>query len=140
MLKSYLKIAWRNILRNKVSSIVNILGLSLGICACVAIYTITSFEFGFDSFHPDRKNIYRVMADVTETTGDKLHFAKIPPVLLINARNNFPGMETLAGLIPYNAKIKIADGDSPAMEFEGRLNGTNYLTTAITEPPVLFYF
>ena len=140
MLKSYLKIAWRNILRNKVSSIVNILGLSLGICACVAIYTITSFEFGFDSFHPDRKNIYRVMADVTETTGDKLHFAKIPPVLLINARNNFPGMETLAGLIPYNAKIKIADGDSPAMEFEGRLNGTNYLTTAITEPQYFSIF
>ena len=133
MLKNHLKIAWRNILRNKIPSIVNILGLSLGICACIVIYIITSFEFSFDSFHPDKKQIYRVMAGVTEKTGDKLHFAKIPPVLMINARNNLSGMETLAGVIPYNAKISVADGDNPSKQFEGRINGTNYLTTVITE-------
>ena len=140
MLKNYLKIAWRNILRNKVSSIVNIIGLSLGICACIAIYTITSFEFSFDSFHPDKKKIYRVMADVTETTGDQLHFAKIPPVLLINARTNLPGVKTLAGIVPYNARISVADGDNPAKQFEGRIGGTNYLTTAITEPQYFSIF
>src|SRR6187401_1799343 len=113
MIKNHLKIAWRNILRNKISSIVNILGLSLGICACIVIYIITSFEFGFDSFHADKKRIYRVMADVTETTGDKLHFAKSPPALMINARNNLLGMETLAGLIPYNATTSVADRDNP---------------------------
>src|SRR6188474_169864 len=116
MLKNHLKIAWRNILRNKISSIVNILGLSLGICACMAIYTITRFEFSFDHFHPNNNKIYRVMADVTETTGGKLHFAKIPPVLLINARNNLPGRETLAGIIPYNAKTSVADGDNPVKQ------------------------
>jgi len=141
MLKNHLKIAWRNILRNKISSVVNILGLSLGICACIVIYIITSFEFSFDSFHPDKKRIYRVMADVTETTGDKLHFAKIPPALMIKARNNLPGMETLAGAIPYNAKISVADGDNnPPKQFEGRISGTNYLTTVITEPQYFSIF
>ena len=140
MLKNYLKIAWRNILRHNVSSIVNILGLSLGICACIVIYTITSFEFSFDSFHPDKKRIYRVLADVTETTGDKLHFARIPPALIINTRNNFPGLETLAGVIPYNAKISVNDGDNSPKQFEGRINGTTYLTIAITEPQYFSIF
>lgn len=140
MLKNHLKIAWRNILRNKIPSIVNTLGLSLGICACIVIYIITSFEFSFDSFHPDKKRIYRVMAEVTETTGDKLHFAKLQPALMINARNNLTGMETLAGIIPYNAKISVADGDNPAKQFEGRINGTNYLTTVITEPQYFSIF
>jgi len=80
------------------------------------------------------------MADLTETTGDKLHFAKIPPALLIDARNNLPGMETLAGAIPYNAKISVADGDNPTKEFESHINGTNYLTTAITEPQYFSIF
>ena len=140
MFKNYMKIAWRSILRNKTSSIVNILGLSLGICACIVIYTITSYKFSFDTFHPDKKKIYRVMADVTETTGDKLHFGKIPPVLLISARNKLSGTETLAGNIPYNAKISVPDGDNPIKQFEGRINGTNYLTPAITGPQYFSIF
>jgi putative ABC transport system permease protein len=50
MLKNYFKIAWRNILRNKLCTLINILGLTLGICACTVIYLITSYEFGSTDF------------------------------------------------------------------------------------------
>ena len=53
MLKNYFKIAWRNIVRQKAYTAINVLGLALGICACVVIYLITNYEFSFDRFHPD---------------------------------------------------------------------------------------
>src|SRR5277367_153016 len=116
MLYNYLKIAWRNIFRNKTYTAVNVLGLSLGICACIAIYTVTSYELNFDRFHPDEERIYRVMGDVTESTGDKLHFAKVPFALLNTGRNAISGLEGIAGIIPYHAKISIPDGTTVIAE------------------------
>src|SRR5687768_1627237 len=103
MFRNYLKIAWRNIIRNKVSSAVNIFGLALGICACVIIYLIVSYELSFDTFHPGKERIYRVMGDVTESTGAKLHFAKVPPPVSIAGRDVLSGFEEIAAIIPYNA-------------------------------------
>ena len=52
MFKNYLKIAWRHIMRHKTYSAINVMGLSLGICGCLVIYLVASFEFSFDTFHP----------------------------------------------------------------------------------------
>ena len=98
-------------MRNRVYTFVNILGLSLGICACIVIYTIIHYELSFDKFHPGKEQIYRVMGDVTESTGDKLHFRRLPLALLPNARAGTPGLDVIAGLIPYNAKVSIPNGD-----------------------------
>src|SRR5688572_11857462 len=91
MFKSYLKIAWRNIKRQKVYTIINVLGLSLGLCGCIVIYVISSYEFSFDDFHPDKKRIYRVMGDVTENTGIKMHFVKLPIGVSQNGRSELSG-------------------------------------------------
>ncbi|HMF73682.1 MAG TPA: hypothetical protein VK616_19510, partial [Flavitalea sp.] len=129
MFKSYLRIAWRNIIRRKLFSYVNILGLSLGICACIVLYVITSYELSFDRFHPGKERIYRVMGDVTESTGDKLHFAKVPALLSQAGRSGLSGLEVIAGVIPYNAKITIPGADQPSKLFESRTGQTHYLTT-----------
>jgi putative ABC transport system permease protein len=133
MFRNYVKIAWRNISRHKTYTVVNVLGLSLGICACIAIYTVTSYELSFDGFHPGKERIYRVMGDVTESTGDKLHFAKVPFAVLNTCRASLSDLEEIAGIIPYNAKISIPDGDRPAAKFESVIGGTNYITTVIAE-------
>ena len=134
MLRNYFKIAWRNILRHKLYSAVNILGLSLGICVCIVIYLIVSYEFSFDNFHPDKERVYRVMGEVTESTGDKLNFARVPPSVSQAGRNQLPGVETIAGIIPYNAKIKIPVANAPAKYFDSRPNANHYVTTVIAEP------
>ncbi|HEY4324263.1 MAG TPA: ABC transporter permease [Mucilaginibacter sp.] len=118
MIKNYLKVAWRNIYRNKVYTAVNVFGLALGICACIVIYLITSYEFSFDNFHPDKERIYRVMGDLTENTGEKLHFSRLPMPLLKNGRSELPGIEVMAGMVPYNAKISVPDGNEPAKHFD----------------------
>jgi putative ABC transport system permease protein len=68
MLKNYLKMARRNIARHQAYSCINILGLSLGLCFCLVINTITSFELGFDSYHFDKDLIYRLVSKTTEST------------------------------------------------------------------------
>ena len=106
MIKSYFQIGWRNIKRQKLYTAINVFGLALGICACTVIYTISSYELSFDTFHADKQLIYRIMGDVTESTGNKLHFSRLPIPLLEATRVQSSGLEFIAGIIPYNAKIK----------------------------------
>jgi putative ABC transport system permease protein len=60
MLRHYLKIAFRNQTKNKVFSIINLLGLSIGLTVAVLILNYVSFEFSFDKMHTKRDRIYRV--------------------------------------------------------------------------------
>ena len=61
MLKSYLRIAASILARNKVYTAINVLGLALGVCGCIVIWLVGSYEMGFDRFHPDGDRIYRVV-------------------------------------------------------------------------------
>jgi putative ABC transport system permease protein len=61
MFKNYFKIAWRNLYKNKVFSLIHILGLTMGITVCLMIFLYIANEFSVDSFHKQEKNIYRVM-------------------------------------------------------------------------------
>jgi len=91
----------RYLRRNKFYTAVNILGLSLGLTACLSIYFIIHHELSFDRFHPDRDRIYRVMGDLPETSGKTLHFAKIP---LVASRLTLPGIESITTCVPYPFK------------------------------------
>jgi putative ABC transport system permease protein len=58
MIKNYFKTAWRNLWKNKVSSTINIVGLAIGMAACIVILLFVSYEKSFDSFHGE--NIVRL--------------------------------------------------------------------------------
>src|SRR6187551_3450710 len=58
MFKNYFKIAVRNLWKNKIYSIINIIGLAIGIAACIVIMLFVFYEKSFDNFHT--KNIYRL--------------------------------------------------------------------------------
>lgn len=60
MFRHYFTIAGRNLSRNKVSSLINILGLAVGMGVCLLIYQYIHFEMSYDAFHSNAKNIYRV--------------------------------------------------------------------------------
>ncbi|HEY4877425.1 MAG TPA: ABC transporter permease, partial [Puia sp.] len=61
MFKNYFKTAWRNLVKNKIFSFINILGLTIGIMVCMMIYLFIMNEFSFDRFHKNNDSIYRVM-------------------------------------------------------------------------------
>lgn len=61
MLQNYLKIALRNLWRNKAQSAILIGGLAAGMCACMLLLQYVSFELSFDDFHAKKDRIYRVV-------------------------------------------------------------------------------
>ncbi|MDO9554114.1 ABC transporter permease [Rhodonellum sp.] len=60
MIKNYFLVAFRNLRRNKLRTLVHILGLSIGIAVCLLVFHIVSFETDFDKFHKDGDRIYQV--------------------------------------------------------------------------------
>src|SRR5678810_949140 len=63
MIRNYFKIAWRNIKRYKAYSGINILGLAIGISACLLILQYVSYELSYESFQDKKDRIYRVQQD-----------------------------------------------------------------------------
>jgi len=63
MIKNYFKIAFRNLIRNKNYTIINIAGLAAGIAVCVIIFIVIQFETSFDNFHSKKDRIYRVLTE-----------------------------------------------------------------------------
>ncbi len=63
MIKNYLKIAFRNVMKNKIFSIINIAGLSIGMAACLLILQYVSFQLSYDQFNKNVGNVYRVYND-----------------------------------------------------------------------------
>ena len=63
MMKNYFKIAFRGFLRHKIFTLINIIGLSIGISAALVIYLIIHFDLTFDKSHKDGDRIYRVVTN-----------------------------------------------------------------------------
>ncbi len=63
MLKNYFKIAWRNLMKSKTFSLINIAGLSIGMAACLLILQYVSFQLSYDQFNKNAADIYRVVND-----------------------------------------------------------------------------
>ena len=61
MLKNYLTIALRNVLRYRSFSVINIIGLSAGITCCVVMLIFVRYELSFDAFHPEKDKTFRVV-------------------------------------------------------------------------------
>lgn len=77
MFRNYLKIAYRNLIKNKVYSLVNIFGLALGMSACYFVFLYVHFESDYDRFNKNLENIYRVpisysgsMSNIPTTAGN----------------------------------------------------------------------
>jgi putative ABC transport system permease protein len=102
MIRNYLKIAWRNLRKNKMFSIINILGLTIGITACMMIFIFIIHEYSIDRFHKNAGNIYRVMRGYNETKTAAPYFSgPYAPALL----NDFPGEITQAVRIQPNSGL-----------------------------------
>jgi len=70
MFKNYIKIALRNIWKNKAFSFINIVGLSIGLSAAFVIGVMIYYDATFDKFHPDSDRIYRVTTEFTTPEGN----------------------------------------------------------------------
>ena len=122
MLKNYFRIAWRTLTRHKTYTLINILGLTLGICSCLVIWLIAKYEFSFDRFHPDKEHIYRIITSeqLTDNSPVQLLPAVIPPVADA-LQETIPGIEKVAPYhILFDGKVNVPANASNPFPFPSR--------------------
>lgn len=90
MLKNYFKIAWRNLTKHKSYSIINGLGLTLGIASCLIIFLVVKYELGYDRFNSKADRIYRVTLNAIDFNPN-VSMAVVPAM-----RNDFPELEEVS--------------------------------------------
>ncbi|MDP8200534.1 MAG: ABC transporter permease, partial [Candidatus Tenebribacter burtonii] len=66
MIKNYLKIIFRNLLKNKFLSAINILSLAVGLACTILILVFVHFELSYDKFHNDSERVYRFLQELDE--------------------------------------------------------------------------
>jgi len=92
MLRNYIKIAFRNLAKNKVYSVINITGLALGMAVVILISLLVYDEYSYDRFHKNFKSIYR-LAEI-QKQNDGLHKVVVTPGPLAEAlKNDFNEIE-----------------------------------------------
>ena len=100
MLKTYLKIAYRNLVRNKTYGLLNIMGLALSITCGILIFTLVKYHLSFDNFHNNPDRIYRF---VTEQHRDEISYVpSVPPSFGKAFRNDYSYGEKVARIAVFN--------------------------------------
>lgn len=95
MIKNYLKTALRNMRRNKVSTFINIAGLSIGITCALLIVIFIQNEFRYDRFHKDADRIYQVILN-GNFNGQEFWAGNTPPPIGAALQKNFGEVESFA--------------------------------------------
>ena len=82
MLRNYIKVAFRNLRRNKLYASLNILGLSIGLGSFFMIYLFLQNELAYDQFHEKKDRIFRVVqlnqTDIGEGKSQRAYFCARP--------------------------------------------------------------
>ncbi|MEO1053015.1 MAG: ABC transporter permease [Bacteroidota bacterium] len=117
MLQSYLKVAIRNLLKNKAFSLINVFGLGLGMAAAILILHYVTYERSFDRFHSDSEDIYRVTVDYLKDVGIEGSSARVAPAVSATLKDNFPQIEQVTRMIILGEGV-LSFGDQAYREKE----------------------
>ncbi len=102
MLVNYLKIAWRNLLKNRVFSLINILGLASGLATCLMIMLYIMDESGYDAHHEGADRVFRVASSVKAES-----WSAAPAPMAQGLRQDFPEVEESARLLKFPGVTKM---------------------------------
>ena len=89
MLKNFLKIAFRNLLKRKVYTLINIIGLATGMAVCLLIVLFIEDELSFDKFHKNGDQVYRVVLE-RKYPGRSTSYSIIPQTIGEAIKKEFP--------------------------------------------------
>jgi len=116
MIKNYLRIAFRNLSKNKVFSFINIFGLAVGMAAGLLIIQYVTFELSFDNFHAKKDRVFRV-------TQDRYEHGKLSTQWAGGAfaegnafKNNFPQVEDFVKVVPAGSILAVNNDTRISLE------------------------
>ncbi|MGX5690812.1 ABC transporter permease [Arcticibacter tournemirensis] len=123
MIANHLKVALRHFKRHKLFTLINIVGLSIGISASLIIFLIVKYDFSFDKFHPEGDKVYRVVTNF-DFSGEKVYNMGITAPLPDAIRKEVTGIaKTAAFFTLYEMNVKVpAAADVKGNEFKRQGN------------------
>ncbi len=111
MLSNHLKIAFRNLLRNKIFTVINVVGLSVGVASSLIIFLYVQEETSYDKFFPGYERLYRMVEE--RKYPDRLaHFTMIPAGFATVLADEIPEVEActrLVGFPNFNTTVRYKD-------------------------------
>lgn len=114
MIRTYFKTAWRNLIKHKAGSIINLLGLTIGMSAAVFIFLWVRNELSFDNYHPQAANIYRVKSLIAIDKTSTWAWESSPYMLGEKAKTEVPEIQLVTRLRPMTY-------DGPAVQINNEL-------------------
>nr|WP_299071678.1 ABC transporter permease [uncultured Allomuricauda sp.] len=116
MLRNYIRIAWRNLLKRKVFTAINILGLAIGFGSSILIYLFLSYHLSFDGFHNHSNRIYRM---VTEEHRDLIDYeASVPPAFAKTFREDYDYADYVAKMVQQGGLIMDVERNGSTDKFK----------------------
>lgn len=113
MLKNYIKIAFRNLIKNKTFSLINILGMTIGMASFMLIGVYVWDDLKYDQYYPDKDRTYRIYNVITEDNGKVSYMPSIPPTYGPTLVNDYPEVESTLRIMDMKQDILISiDGES----------------------------
>ncbi|MET2985352.1 ABC transporter permease [Aureibaculum conchae] len=100
MFKNYLKIAWRNLKTNRMFSIINILGLAIGLAITILLFLSITYERSYNSMYKNKENIYRVLVNTGESYDSKI-YCTAPAALAPAIKNDMPEVKYAARILKH---------------------------------------
>ncbi len=107
MIGNYLTIAWRNMLRNKTTTAINLVGLTIGMAASLFIFMWVRNELSYDSYHHDADRIYRIKSYLSVGNGNTWAWEASPYVLGEAVKEQLPEVELVTRIVNLNPAIKV---------------------------------
>lgn len=98
MIKNYLRVALRNLWRHRGFSLINIIGLSVGMAAFFLIFLYVCFELSYDSFHSKADRLYRIVSDV-KTSTETFHYNAPPAPASAGMPDYLPEVQSVMRII-----------------------------------------
>ncbi len=133
MFNNYFKIAWRNIIKNKLFSIINIMGLAIGLASSILIFLWVNNERSYDRFHVKADRIYRVA--VRASIGDtKINQTFSSAITFIKLLEDFPEIENGVKFLRLRNITSKIDDD---VYFENGLLGTDSTFFDLFDIPII---
>ena len=145
MIKNYLKVAFRNILKHKFFSAINIVGMSIGLTACLLIIIYVADELSYDNFHTKADRMYQVGLH-GKIAGQEVSTANTCPPMAAALVSDIPEIEEATRIAPYFGQAivkyeeksfietKVFFVDSNFFEFFSYRLKEGDLKTALKEP------
>lgn len=107
MIRNYFKIAWRNLSKRPGYSLLNIMGLAIGISCCLLIFQYVGHERSYDNFEPDRNRIVRLGLDSYQQSKLSWQSATVYPAFGPTMKRDFPEVEDFCRL--YDANLLLSN-------------------------------